>query len=132
MTINVTQFAEDLAAKLMKNGSGVFQGLQIQYFHRTQNAHVPGQSYSGPSFASPPVVANAILEAPGMNEIRQPDPAKLHTRRVFVRRAELPPEIDIGDKWLEPSGIAYEVSVLVVGDPGSATLWLIGERSVAP
>lgn len=131
MAIDVTQFGHDLAAKLMAKDIGIFQGISVTYYHQTTSNHVPGQAYSAATFV-PTTGINAILEAPGANDVRKADPATLHTRRVLVRRVELPAVIAPGDRWVEPDGVAYEVSALPWGDPAQATLWLIGERSTAP
>jgi hypothetical protein len=132
MPIDVATFGADLAAKLMGIKTGKFQGMELSYFHRTENAHTPGQSYQGATFVQHPTPINGILDAPGGNEDRAADPATLHTRRVLVRREELPPVVSVGDRWQEPSGETYEVTALPVADPADATRYLIGERSTAP
>jgi hypothetical protein len=108
--------------------TGLFQGSPIVYYHQTANAHTPGQPYQQATFVATSGI-NSILEAPGHNETIATEPATAHLRRVLVRRAELPPVITPGDKWVEPDGTAYEIRSLPWGDPASATLWLVGERS---
>jgi hypothetical protein len=131
MTINVTQFGADLAAKLMAKNTGIFQGMNLVYHHKTTSPHTPGQPFTAATFEMTENI-NGILMAPGTNTVQANDPATLHLRRVLVRRVELPVTIAPGDRWSEPSGETYEVTALPWGDPAESTVYLVGERSTVP